>query len=86
MTSWRCARRHRPRIAPRQPRQIGNQLDRFVRQLAGNAHSPDQFQIHRVQERREQFAQLRVIDAGLNQLDQQPLVLLLPHGQPAVAQ
>ncbi len=54
--------------------------------MAGNADAAQQFQIHAVELRREELAQARVVDAGLNQFEQEPFVLLLSDCQTAVAE
>ena len=83
----RAARRaHGPGVAAGQPRQIGQQLQRFVRQPLGDADLAERLEIDAVQIRMKQFAQPLVVDAQLNQLQQQPLVFLLDDRQAGEAQ
>ena len=86
MAAGAAARRDGPGVAAGQPRQIGDQLQCLVGQLAGDFHAAKQLEIGVVQQRREQFSQQRIVGAGLNQLEQQPLVLLLADRQTAVVQ
>ncbi len=80
------ARRDGPGVAASQTRQVGNQLQGLVRQLVRNFDLPQQLEIDPVQSRREQFPQSLVVGDQLDQLQQQPLALLLPHRQAAEAE
>ena len=79
-------RAHGPGVAAGQPRQIGDQLQGLVRQLAADLQLAQQIEIGVVQQRLEQLAHFVVGDAGLDQLQQDPFVLLLADGQSAVVQ
>ena len=70
-------RAHGPGVAAGQPRQVGQQLQRFVRQPLGDANFAERLEIDAVQIRIEQLAQPLVVDAQLNQFQQQPFVFLL---------
>ena len=74
----RAARRaDRPGVAPRQSRQIGEQFQRFVREPFRDANFAQRFEIDAVEVRIEQLAEPLIVDAQLNQLQQQPFVFLL---------
>ena len=77
---------HGPGVAAGQPRQIGQQLQRFVGEPLGDVDLAERLEIDAVEVRMEQLAQPLVVDAELNQLQQQPLVLLLDDRQAGEAQ
>ena len=79
-------RTHRPRVAAGQARQIRDQVQRAVGQLIRHVDVAQELEIGVVQSRCKQLSQRRFIRACMNQLDQQPLVLHLTHGQTAKTQ
>ena len=83
----RTARRaHRPGVAAGQPRQVGEQFQRIVGEPLGDADFAERLEVDAVQIRMKQLAEPLVVDAQLNQLQQQPLVFLLADREAGEAQ
>ncbi len=77
MAGGAADRAHGPGVAAGQPGQVGQQLERIVREPFGDANLTERLEVDAVQIRVEQLAEPLVVDAELDQFQQQALVLLL---------
>ena len=77
---------HGPGVAAGQARQIGEQFERIVREPLGDANLAERLEVDAVQIGMKQLAEPLVVDAELNQLQQQPLVFLLADREAGEAQ
>ncbi len=77
---------HGPGVAAGEPRQVGEQLERIVGEPLGDADFAERLEVDAVQIGMKQLAEPLIVDAELNQLQQQPLVFLLADREAGEAQ